>query len=307
MPYREFEFINQVQSLAAAEQDALQLGIGDDAALIQIDNTYSYAICTDTSVLNGHFTAETPVESIGYKSLTVNISDLAAMGADPLFYLVNLTVPELSEQWCDRFLAGLQRAAEPYGMICIGGDTTKGPETISITAIGRVETTKVLKRSGASIGDLICVSGELGLGAFALHHPEHAELQQYLHYPKPRVELGAFLKERATAAIDISDGLSADLNHILESSGVGAKIEAHRVPGSTRLRDYVSEDEAYRYVLTGGDDYQLCFTLPEAFSEEVCAQHDVTVIGEIIAEPGLIVVDESEQVIQLEQLGFTHF
>lgn len=307
MNYSEFEFIEKLkQSNFNKSNSHFQLGIGDDAALIKINDTHSYAICTDTSVLDAHFTPDTPLDAISYKALTTNISDLAAMGAVPLFYLLNITRPDLCQNWCEGFLSGLKKAEQQNGVYCIGGDTTKGRDCFTITAIGLVETDKALLRSGAKPGDMICVSGELGLAAYALHHPS-AEYSPYLFYPSASVDLGSVLAGKATACIDTSDGLLADLNHIVEASRVGAKVYLDKVPGLQRLTDLVSRDKAIDFVLTGGDDYELCFTIPEARLDELQAQYSITVIGEITNESGLTVLDKNSQPVKLDKLGFSHF
>lgn len=267
----------------------VDLGIGDDSALVSPPLGQQLVICADTLVAGRHFPLSTSAHAIGWKSVAVNLSDIAAMGAKPHSILLALTLPQVDHEWLQAFSQGLFDCCQQFGVSLIGGDTTQGPHlTISITALGWVEAGQAITRSGAQAGDYICVSGQVGDAAYGLQHPGHP-LQKRLDYPTPRCELGQQLKGMASAMIDISDGLAQDLGHILQASHVGARIELECLPLDPVLQQ-LSLNEKFQYALAGGDDYELCFTLsPTAYEKLLQQQSHVKIskIGHITERLGL--------------------
>ncbi|RUO36134.1 thiamine-phosphate kinase [Aliidiomarina shirensis] len=249
------------------------VGIGDDAAVVIPPSDCGIAITTDTMVSGVHFDDKVPVAAIGHKLVAVNLSDLAAMGAEPAWLSLSCAFPAIDEAWLAEFSRGFFAAADYYRCALIGGDVTKGPLTLTLTAQGIVPADRYLQRSGAQPGDRIYVSGTLGDAALALagqqgrvNVPEQwlPELEKRLFYPTPRVGLGQLLRNQATSAIDLSDGLLGDLKHILTASKVGARIQLDALPYSKAFAGSISGPEGWRYQLAGGDDYELCFTIPES-------------------------------------------
>lgn len=272
----EFDLIRDIfktranQMMKAKPQHAPLLGIGDDGAVIACHPNEELVITTDMLVADRHFFADADPYLVGKKSLAVNLSDLAAMGANPTGFTLALALPKQKQAWLHGFANGLFDLADLFDCHLIGGDTCQGPLTISITAFGVVPNGQAIKRSGAQVGDSIWVSGELGDARLALgHHKnewslnlESEELNRInhrLHSPLPRVALGIALREIATAGLDISDGLLGDLRHILEASHVGARINVDALPRSQVLRRQ-AEVIQYQCAASGGDDYELCFT-----------------------------------------------
>jgi thiamine-monophosphate kinase len=297
------------------------LAVGDDAALIEATPGRQLAITTDSMVAGTHFFLDTEARPLGHKSLAVNLSDLAAMGAHPRFALLALTLPNADERWLGEFADGFFRLAESFDVELIGGDTTRGPLSITITALGEVVPGKALTRGGARVGDQVWVSGVLGDAALAVLHlkgelrlkgPDLAHCMKRLHMPTPRVRLGEALAGLATAAIDISDGLVADLGHICERSSVGVEIEYAAVPCAPEVSPLRHVGLVLDAVLAGGDDYELAFTAPPNAEREVliaASRSDaaVTRIGRIVPGSGVTVRDESGRTIQLSHAGFDHF
>jgi thiamine-monophosphate kinase len=297
------------------------LGVGDDAALIQPSSGMELAVSTDMLVSGRHFFPDADPFQLGYKSLAVNLSDIAAMGGNPRWATLALALPEADERWLGAFMEGFFSIAQEFGVDLIGGDTTHGPLTISVTIMGEVPAGQALRRSGAQVGDEVWVSGQLGDAALALaHFQQRIELTPHdvaaclpaLHMPAPQVALGRHLLGLAHSAIDISDGLVADLGHILEASGVAAEIRFSVLPVSATLHPYLHLPEARRCVLAGGDDYQLCFSVPVSGREEVLAISRQTglplvCVGRIEAGTGLRVLDQEGQPMALEGGGFDHF
>ena len=237
------------------------LGVGDDCALVRPNAGLELAITTDMLVEGRHFLPNAAPRSLGHKSLAVNLSDLAAMGAAPRWALLALGLPNAEPKWLQEFSAGFFALAERYGVELIGGDTTRSSLiTISIVALGEVPAGVAMYRSAARPGDDIWVSGELGGAALALKRPDIAEAARRLHEPEPRIELGERLRGLAHAAIDVSDGLTGDLGHILERSQVGAVIDYERIPRPAVLRTLGDREFERDCVLSGGDDYELVFT-----------------------------------------------
>lgn len=313
----EFDLIRQVfrPVAEATGSSLLPLGIGDDSAVQIVESDRQLVFSIDTLVEGVHFPVNYNPVFLGWRSLAVATSDLAAMGADPVCFTLALTLPDAESGWLTGFARGLQQAALTFGMTLAGGDTTRGPLNISIQVHGTVPAGAALTRSGARAGDLVCVSGTLGDAAAALSWLESDSdsrdvqwlLSRY-HRPEPRLRLGLALRGRATAAIDISDGLRADLQHILSASGVGARIDARTLPLSAALQ-VLAPDRARDLALSGGDDYELCFTLsPEHWKRfrHTGAAEVVTVIGEILPEPGLWCRDATGDT-RLANGGYDHF
>ena len=297
------------------------LGGGDDAALIQVTAGMELAVSTDMLVAGRHFFSDADPFQLGYKSLAVNLSDMAAMGARPHWATLSLCVPGVDERWLSAFSQGFFSIAHEYGVDLVGGDTTRGPLLISVQIMGEVPVGQALRRDGAKPGDEIWVSGHLGDAALALAHLQHrmvlmpheaALCLPALHMPTPRIELGQHLREVANSAIDISDGLLADLGHILERSNVAAEIEFTNLPASDTLRKYLHMTEVTHCLLAGGDDYELCFTAPVAHHEDVVSlSHQLkltlTCIGKIKAGKGLALMDSRGKSISYTATGFDHF
>lgn len=314
----EFELIQRHFTRSAP--DAV-LGVGDDCALLQPSAGMQLAVSTDTLVADVHFFADVDPQQLGWKCLAVNLSDLAAMGATPRWATLALTLPEVDDDWLAAFATGLYRCADQFGVSLVGGDTTRGALSITLTVLGEVPPHQALRRDGARPGDEIWVSGTLGDAALALlvlqgranlTRADLATLAARLHTPTPRVELGLALRGLASSAIDVSDGLLADLGHILTRSGVGASVEYTHLPLGEIVHDYTAHPEFDACVLSGGDDYELCFTAPVAHRQalsEIAARLGVrlTAIGSIRAEPGLIVRDAQGQALDMRHTGYDHF
>ena len=283
---------------ATASRDGVWLGIGDDAALLRSPTPDLVAASCDTLIGGVHFPADAPADAIGHRALAVNLSDMAAVGAAPAWALLSLTVPEEDPDWLRSFSRGFAALADRYCVALVGGDTTRGPLSITVTALGRVAEEGVLCRGGAQPGDGVWVTGTLGDAALGLacwcerSHPlagDAAWLAARLLRPEPRIEAGRMLAGVASAAIDLSDGLALDLSRLLEASGVGAVIDPERLPASASFR---AEGGESHHALHGGDDYELCFTLPpaaEARAEELerAAGVAMTRIGTVDERAGL--------------------
>jgi thiamine-monophosphate kinase len=312
----EFTLIEEFFTKKLPSPTDVLLGIGDDGAVLKVPADQALVIAVDTLVAGVHFPVDTAAADIGFKALAVNLSDLAAMGAYPRWITLALTLPAMDTAWLQAFAQGLFTLADQYQIQLVGGDTTRGPLTITIQAHGFVPAQQTLRRSGAKIGDKIYVSGTLGdagLGLqIALHNinlpsTEEQFLLQRLNRPLPRVELGLLLRQFATSAIDISDGLLADLTHITEQSHVGATLTAEQLPLSSALSRSLSHHEALQLALTAGDDYELCFTIPAAREQEFLLasnQHPCTCIGFISEEPGITLVDFPHSLLAT---GYRHF
>ena len=253
------------------------LGVGDDCALIRISSSCELAVSTDTLVSGIHFFPDANAEKLGHKALAVNLSDLAAMGALPRYVLLALTMPKVDESWLAQFSRGFLRLASDNGVELIGGDTTRGPLSMTLTVMGEVAVGCALRRDGAQDGDDIWVSGDLGAaalafkhlqGSIALQHDVFSAAVERLYCPSPRVVLGRALIGIATSAIDVSDGLVADLGHICERSGLSAQVQLGSVPVFSALRSFDTAIQT-TCALAGGDDYELCFTAPVSMRPRV--------------------------------------
>ena len=317
----EFSLIERFFVDAGAERADVTLGIGDDAAVISPPAGAELVTATDTMVAGVHFFDDVPVDSLGHKALAVNLSDLAAMGATPAWALLALTLPGGQESWLNEFVRGFGELARRYQVALVGGDTTRGPLTITVQVIGYLPAGKALTRHGARPGDLIFVTGTLGDAAAALSLLKQNQVKptaevEYLinrlQQPEPRVNEGLSLAGMATSCIDISDGLIADLGHVLQASGVGARLQRARIPRSAEFVTAISQalipEDVWDQVLTGGDDYELCFTLPAAQRNQLEALPcRVTEIGVITAELGIELIDENGQSLPPPEGGYDHF
>ncbi|WDZ94923.1 thiamine-phosphate kinase [Herbaspirillum sp. WKF16] len=316
----EFELIARYFSRPPAPDSRTALGVGDDCALMTPAPGMQLAISSDMLVSGRHFFPDADPLALGHKCLAVNLSDLAAMGAQPIAFTLALALPEADPAWLAPFSQGMLALADRHGCELIGGDTTKGPLTISITVFGEVPPQQALRRDAARVGDDIWISGSLGdarlaLAAYrnelALSDAELLQAAPRMHEPTPRVELGVALRGIAHAAIDISDGLAGDLGHILERSHHGATLEVDALPPGNVLQQR-DADLRRRFTLAGGDDYELCFTAPVRQREAVekaahAAGVNVTRVGRIDSEPGLRLLDSAGQALQLDLASFDHF
>lgn len=326
MSLGEFELIERyfrapAEARRAARGD-VPLGIGDDAALLAPPPGMQVVAALDTLVEGRHFVHGSPPESIAHRALAVNLSDLAAMGAMPAWYLLSLTLPEAEEGFLERFARGLLDLAEAHGVALVGGDTTGGPLAVAVQALGLIEPGTAMTRQGGRAGDLVYVSGTPGDAAGGLQlvldpaaGASDAAHRQWLldrfHFPTPRVALGRVLTGIATACIDISDGLAGDAGRLARASGCGLRIDAGRLPLSPALRAQFGEQGARRLSLTGGEDCELCFTVPPERVRELESRLDnvkcsVTCVGELTADGGVQVFADG-QPLDIDAAGYDHF
>ncbi|MEE9423017.1 MAG: thiamine-phosphate kinase [Gammaproteobacteria bacterium] len=313
MSRSEFDVIRQYFTRPGTRKDVL-LGVGDDAALLQVPPNTQLAVAVDTLIEGVHFPVQTSPADIAWKALAVNLSDLAAMGAEPAWFTLSLTMPTVDENWLANFSSGLFELAERFNIELVGGDTTRGSLSITIQVQGFVEN--ALTRHAAKPGQLIMVSGTLGDAALALQHLNADQqvgdyLSQRLNRPEPRIALGQALAEVATAAIDISDGLLADLGHVLKASDCGATLEIEKLPCSKIFKS-ASVADPWSLLLKGGDDYELCFTVDENSHDEVQSianQCGVTLteIGRIQSESALRCVKADGSEFITGTVGYDHF
>ncbi|HEY8101785.1 MAG TPA: thiamine-phosphate kinase [Burkholderiaceae bacterium] len=319
----EFDLIAQFFTRPSAHDhhaDRVALGIGDDCALLTPSAGMQLAISCDMLVEGRHFFARADPTQLGHKSLAVNLSDLAAMGAKPLAFTLALALPEANPAWLAPFAQGLFAIADQYDCALIGGDTTKGPLNICITIFGELPAGKALRRSAAQAGDDIWISGTLGdarlaLAAYnneiALDAATQSSAAIRLHTPTPRIALGLALRGIAHAAIDISDGLIGDLGHILKASRLGATLDVDALPAGPML-EMQSPDIQRRFTLAGGDDYELCFTATATQRDAILAAAQsagtpVTRVGTVETSPGLRLIDAAGKPLDLQLTSFDHF
>ena len=316
----EFNLIERFFSRDLANSADIVAGVGDDCAVIEVPSGKQLLISTDTLLEDIHFPANTEPDNIGYKSLAVSLSDLAAMGARPAYATLNLSMPEYDEKWLEKFSSGFYELASKYRVALIGGDTVQGPLCISVTVYGLTDSGESLMRSGACVGDGIYVTGTLGDAALGLMNArvglkvssrDARYLQDKLERPQPRIDAGEALRKHATSAIDISDGLVADLSHILKASNVGATIDLESIPTSNVYRNLMPKI-GWDHALAHGDDYELCFTL----SQEVAMMHaelkfetgvPISRIGTVVKQPGLVIKNSSGEIYQSKTPGYSHF
>jgi thiamine-monophosphate kinase len=313
---REFELVRLIQEAAGPGGSGVRCGIGDDAAVLAIPPGKELVVTTDTLHEGVHFPADTAPADIGFKSLAVNLSDLAAMGAEPRWVLLSLSIPEGDAAWVGAFIQGFLELAATSGVRLVGGDTCAGPLTVGVTAMGLVDPGQILTRGGAHAGDLVVVSGVPGMAGLALRQllaggASDPEWARTLTRPVPRIALGAALVGKATACIDISDGLLADLGHITVASRCGADLELDRLPVRGPLSGMADADR-WRIQLASGDDYELCFTLPpdqvQSISELAAdSGTELTVIGCISDRPGVRCRTPTGGIFDAGPAGHEHF
>ncbi len=314
---REHQLIQSFFEKQNIKRPDVILGIGDDAAVVTVPEKQQLVVATDTLVAGVHFPENTSPEDIGYKALAVNLSDLAAMGATPAWASLAITLPNADETWLHAFCQGFFELAAQHNVQLIGGDTTQGPLTVTVSVQGFVPQGEALTRTRAKAGDEIYVTGYLGAAGLALRAlsegraPSETQTTQ-LNRPVPRVAAGMALRNIASAAIDISDGLAADLGHIVQQSQVGACITLAALPVSAQLAAAVSPEERIELALHAGDDYELCFTAPlakrealaKAFADLDCPY---CCIGVIYNEAGLRGITPDGETSLIETRGYEHF
>ncbi|MGH8492455.1 MAG: thiamine-phosphate kinase [Moraxellaceae bacterium] len=312
----EFELIREFFTRPSRDA-AVRLGVGDDAALIAVPENHELVVTTDTLLSGRHFPEDASAFDVGWKSLAVNLSDLAAMGAEARWVTLALTVPSSDEKFLSDFAAGFFALAEKEGVSLVGGDTSRGPLSITVTAMGLVPCGAALRRDGAQIGDDIYISGTVGDAGLGLRlvlqqwaddmpPADAAFVLQRLHRPEPRLALGKELRGLASACLDVSDGLAQDLGHVLRASGVGAVLDMDVLPRSTALSG-IDADFADVLALTSGDDYELLFTASPQHREKIAAlSFPCTRIGSITEQPALLLRREGIAV-DMPLTGFQHF
>ncbi|WP_047197253.1 thiamine-phosphate kinase [Caldimonas brevitalea] len=313
----EFELIERYFSRPVSRA---ALGVGDDCALLAPRPGMQLAVSSDLLVEGRHFLSTVAPDRLGHKALAVNLSDLAACGAEPLAFTLSLSLPRADPEWLEGFAAGLFALADAHGCELVGGDTTRGPLVLNLTVFGEVPAGQALLRSGARAGDDLYVSGTLGDARLALEvfrgtltvpSGDFERVRTAMERPTPRVALGQALRGIATGAVDLSDGLVGDLGHVLRRSGVGATLWADALPRSAALRALPLRWQ-HLCTLAGGDDYELLFSAPaaqRAAVQDAAARCGVGVtrIGQIDAEPGLRCVDAEGQALDLQVRAFDHF
>jgi len=323
MPDSEFEIINRYfarKAFASASKNII-LGIGDDAAVLSTPADKQLVVSIDTLISGVHFPTQTSAADIAWKALAVNLSDLAAMGAEPVWFTLALSLPEVDHDWLAAFSESLAKISSAYHIPLVGGDTTRGALSITIQVAGQVQADRALLRSGARPGDQVFVSGNIGDAALGLHalqqQFERTEdityLLERLNRPQPRVEAGQRLTDVASACIDISDGLFADLLHILNASGVGARLQLDHIPLSEAAKHFLSDrPQLLPTVYNRGDDYELCFCVPKEKGAQLDAIEKrldcrLTHIGEIVAGNELQVFDIEGKLLDLRNDSYDHF
>jgi len=316
----EFDIIRRYFTRQDSNRSDVITGIGDDAALLHVPAGMELVVCMDTLVDGVHFPTGTPAAAIGHKVLAVNLSDLAAMGADPAWVTLSITIPASAPHWLADFSQAFFKLADRYQVQLVGGDTTQGPLAVTVQAHGFVPEGLALRRQGAQAGDHIYVTGTLGDAGLALQlaGDAGAELQHRLDYPEPRVAAGQALRGIASATIDVSDGLLADLGHLLESEQLGAALSIDDLPRSNAFRERVkrcgTEARALflNLPLSAGDDYELCFTVPGAALQQLAtAQAQLscacTYVGRVEEAPGIRCYTADGKVYEPATTGYQHF
>jgi thiamine-monophosphate kinase len=322
MPLSEFEIIRRYFTYRAR---GAVLGVGDDGAIVQPRSGMELVIAADMMVEGRHFSRHADPRQLGHKALAVNLSDMAAMGASPRWAMLSIALPRVDARWLGAFMRGFMRLARRHGVDLIGGDTTRGPLNLSVQIAGEVPAGRALRRDGARAGDDVWVSGTLGDAALALFAgkgrivlppPERRRLDRRLNAPVPRVGLGVALRGIARSAIDVSDGLVADLGHICERSRVAAIAHFERLPASATLRRFLDRPAARQAMLAGGDDYELVFTAARSRRTAIggLAQRlglELTCIGEIVRRRRgarlVTVLDAGGRPMALGNTGYKHF
>jgi len=316
MALGEFELIARYFSRPVARRDVL-VGVGDDAALLEVPAGQALAAATDTLVEGRHFLPDAPPESVGHQALAVNLSDLAAMGAEPAWALLALSLPEPDTHWLEGFARGFHALAERAGLTLVGGDTVRGPRVVTVQVLGFVPAGLALRRDGARPGDVLYASGSLGDAAAGLQllrdgrrADTDSSLVRRYRFAEPRLALGMALRGVASAAIDVSDGLLGDLGKLCDASGVGAILELEQLPLSRALLASFDATQAERFALGGGDDYELAFAVPRAAVSEMetslATIGRITRIGEIVTGHG-VRCQRAGQTVEPEIAGYDHF
>lgn len=311
----EFELIAAICDAVPGGGRGVIRGPGDDAALLQPPADHQLVATTDTLVSGVHFFPDAPAAAIGFKALAVNLSDLAAMGAEPAWALLSLTLPTGEREWVTAFAGGFAELAAAHAVSLVGGDVTSGPLSVSVTALGTVPAGQALTRRGGQAGDRVLVSGTPGDAALALRLSDGEmppALLERLQRPRPQVALGMALREIANAAIDVSDGLVADLGHMLAADALGAEIETDTLPASAALRQYADPALATALQLGGGDDYELCALVSPERVSAACAAASacgvtLTDIGQVTAANGIVCVDAEGRHSAPPVAGWQHF
>lgn len=320
----EFDLINQFFKNTKVKRDDVLLGIGDDCAMLSPPLGKTLAVSTDTLISGVHFPLTTSPEDIAYKSLAVNLSDLAAMGAEPAWVSLAISLPDSNSSWLDSFMQGFNELAEHFNVALIGGDTTHGALSITVNVTGFIDAQRALKRSNAKVGDAIYVTGNIGDASIGLDivlnnaHTQKQFTEQYrnhcidrLNRPQAQVVAGQLLTKFSVAAIDVSDGLKADLNHICKASKVGAVLHIENLPTSEALLAFYNNKPDWKSILSAGDDYELCFTCPKhqgAEMQDLMESHNikVTCIGEIVSGADVKCMLDNNG-LNFEQTGYNHF
>jgi thiamine-monophosphate kinase len=316
----EFELIERYFRSCGAQRADVSLGVGDDAALLRPPPGQELVAAIDTLVESVHFPPGSPPASVGHRALAVNLSDLAAMGARPAWALLALTLQRTDPAWLAEFAAGFGALARAHDVALVGGDTTQGPLTVSVQVLGHVPAGTALRRAGGRAGDVLFVSGTPGDAAAGLAIEQgrlqpDAAARTYLRdrflLPTPRLALGERLRAHASACIDVSDGLLGDAAKLASASQVGAQIEFERLPLSAALREVLGDEAGRRQVLTGGDDYELCFAVPPHQVAALCTdlppeRWNYSRIGELRASAGTVVL-RAGTVMEFSHSGYQHF
>ncbi len=315
----EFSLIERYFNNIGKSDHSPTLGNGDDAAVVNVPEGKQMVMSVDTLIAGVHFPETTSAHDIAHKALAVNLSDLAAMAASPAWFLLSLTLPEVDKDWLSEFSGSLKETAEQYEIELIGGDTCQGPLSVTIQVNGLVDSNKFITRSGAQVGDQILVSGQLGNAAMGLAVKQKKiyltkELEEVsvhaLNRPTPRLCLASFLQTYANAAIDISDGLVGDLKHILDKGDgdIGAIVRRDDLP----VNDWIKQNNTFEFALNGGDDYELCFTVPPCYDDAICLWNQanpdcpLSIIGEI-TESDYHLIENGNSVDLNKSKGYQHF
>ena len=318
---KEFAIIDNFFKQRSYQRKDVLLGIGDDCAITTVPEGQNLVITTDTLLSGVHFLPDTPPAAVAHKAVAVNLSDLAAMGAEPAWISLSISLPDADQEWVDQFSKALFELTEYYSVQLIGGDTVRGPLAITITAQGFVPQGQALTRSKAKPGDLVYVTGTVGdAGAGLAIAQDRLEasrtssdfLLNRLNFPTPRLLAGTAVRRIANACIDISDGLLADLKHVLDCSKCGATIQVDKLPLSIALKEAVSEQEAINYALTAGDDYELLFTVSEEQKGNLdIAQanfhFEATCIGQLTGATGKCELKLGSDTFSINKHGYEHF
>ena len=314
----EFELIRRYFAKPA---NKAVLGTGDDCALLRPAPGVDFAVSTDMLLEGSHFLPGTDPQKLGRKALAVNLSDLAACGADPVYALLAVALPQPDETWIEAFARGFFSLADAHDVELVGGDTTRGPLCVCITVIGEVPGKLALRRSGAKVGDDVWLSGRTGEAALALAHLQHrtrlpesdlADCLDRLDNPAPRVELGGRLRGLASSAIDVSDGLLADLGHVAQASGARIEVQLGRLPRAGALQSCADKAVALQCLVAGGDDYELAFGASVSRRGDILALSEeldvpLTRIGTVVNGQGVALLDENGEPLDVERRGFDHF